>query len=193
MPAEDEQLPTYGRFYIHSTVMGDTNPENKPQFHDVVMCEIAIKGDKNTSISKRVFESDGETPIAYPRMGQDPMTLIDSYPRAWKAYTAGSEDYMEGSPLDVLPGVGMSAKRNLQSEGIMSVEDLANLQDSLVMGKQGMLDLRKKARAYLAVLEPEKAEAKEAARQAEMNELKAQIAELQAAQKPKRGRPAKEA
>lgn len=189
MPAEDEQLPTYGRFYIHSTLLGDTDPEAKPKYHDVIMCEIAIKGDKNTSISKRVFESDGETPIIHPTIGD----LTEAYPRAWKAYRAGSEDYMDGTALDVLPGIGVSAKRNLQSEGIMSVEDLANLQDSLVMGKQGMLDLRKKAQAYLAVLEPEKAEAEKAAQQAEMDDLKAQIAELQAAQKPKRGRPAKEA
>ncbi len=169
--------------------MGDTNPENKPQFHDVLMCEIAIKGDKNTSISKRVFESDGETPIMHPSLGD----LTEAYPRAWKAYCAGSEDYMDGTPLDGIPGLGVSGKRNLQSEGIMTIEDLANLQDSLVMGKQGMLELRKKARAYLSAMEPEKAAAEEAERQAEMNELKSQIAELQAAQKPKRGRPAKEA
>lgn len=189
MPAEDEQLPTYGRFYLHSTVTGNNDPEAKPKYHDVVMCEIAIKGDKNTSISKPVFEADGETPIIHPTIGD----LTEAYPRAWKAYRAGSDDYMDGTALDVLPGVGVSAKRNLQSEGIMSVEDLANLQDSLVMGKQGMLDLRKKAQAYLAVIEPEKAEAKEAERQQEMDDLKAQIAELQAAQKPRRGRPAKEA
>jgi hypothetical protein len=153
------------------------------------MCEIAIKGDSNTSMSKRVFEDDGETLIMHPRLGP----LTEAYPVAWKAYQTGSEDYMEGSPLDAIPGIGISAKRNFQSQGIMSIEDLAGLQDNVVLGQAGMLDLRKKAQAYLTAMEPEKAAEEEAARQAQMDELKAQIAELQAAQKPKRGRPKAEA
>ena len=190
MPA-DEQLPTFGRFYEHSTLRGDPEFEdgNKPVYHDVLMCEIAIKGDKNTSISKRVFKDDGETAVEHPTLGD----LREAYPLAWNAFKSGSDEYMEGSPLDSIPGIGVSAKRNLQSEGIMSIEDLAGLQDSVVTGKQGMQELRKKAKAYLTAMEPEKAAAEEAERQAEMDELKAQIAELQAAQKPKRGRPAKEA
>ena len=190
MPA-DEQLPTYGRFYMHSTVRGDPDYEQakKPVFHDVLMCEIAIKGDHNTSISKIVFESDGETPINHPNLGD----LRDIYPVAWIAFTSGNEDYMEGSPLDVLPGLGVSMKRNLQADGIMNIEDLAGLSDSIITSQAGLLELRKKAQAYLAAMEPEKAAEAEAERQSEMDELKAQIAELQAAQKPKRGRPAKEA
>jgi len=191
MPAQDEQLPTYGRFYLHSTVKGDPEPDkhNKNVYHDVLMCEIAIKGDMNTSISKPVYESDGETPIEHPNLGN----LTEAYPRAWKAYQSGSDEYMDGSPLDAIPGLGVSAKRNLQSEGIMSIEDLANLSDTIVGNKQGMVELRKKAQAYLTAMEPEKAAAAESERQAEMDELKAQIAELQAAQKPKRGRPKAEA
>ena len=191
MPANDEQLPTYGRFYDHSTLKGNSNPDkqNKPVYIDVLMCEIAIKGDKNTSISKRVFEDDGTTAIDHPGLG----ALPEAYPRAWKAYKSGSEDYMDGSPLDAIPGLGVSGKRNLQSEGIMTIEDLAALPDSIVDSKSGMLELRKKAQAYLTAMEPEKVAAEEAERQAEMDELKAQIAELQAAQKPKRGRPKAEA
>lgn len=189
MPADD-QLPTYGRFYMHSAVRGDPDYEDtkKPVFHDVLMCEIAIKGDKNTSISKRVFENDGETPIEHPQLGD----LREAYPIAWGAFKTGNEDYMEGSPLGALPGIGLSMKRNLQADGIMNLEDLAGLPDSVVSGKAGISELRAKAIAYLAAMEPEKAAEAEAERQAEMDDLKAQIAELQAAQKPKRGRPKQE-
>lgn len=186
MPA-DEQLATYGRFYMHSALKGDPHPDqhNKPVYHDVLMCEISIKGDKNTSVSKRVFEDDGETPIMHPNLGD----LREIYPRAWKAYQMGSEEYMDGTPLDVIPGLGVSGKRNLQSEGIQTVEDLAGLPDNVVIGKSGMLDLRKKAQAYLAAMEPEKEDAEKQAMLDKMAEMEAKIAELS---KPKRGRPKRE-
>jgi len=173
MPADD-QLPTYARFYVHSQLQGDPNPSehNKPVYKDVVYAEVMIKGDKNTSFARPKRDSDEK-----------------DYPMAWKAFVEGNDDYSEGTPLKNIPGVGLSDQRNLQSEGIMSVEDLAALDDNVVLGRAGMVDLRKKAQAYLKVLDPELEAQKEAERQAEMDELKAQIAELQAAQQPKRGRP----
>ena len=177
MPA-DERLPTYARFYLHSQLQGDPEPDkdNKPVYADIVYAEVIIKGDKNTSFGRPKRTSD-ET----------------DYPKAWNGFVEGNDDYSEGTPLKNMPGVGMSDQRNLNSDGIMCVEDLAALPDSVVIGKSGMVDLRKKAAAYLSFLNPEKAERKEAERQAEMDGLKDQLAALQEQiNKPrKRGRPAK--
>jgi hypothetical protein len=180
----DEQLPTYGQFYDHAAILGDNDPTAKPKWADYVMCEITIKGDKNTSNSKRVFEDDGVTPIDHPTIGD----LTIAYPRAWAAFQNNSPEYIDGTQLEVLPGIGKSAARNLQNDGIMTVEELAGLPDSVVINKSGMLELRNKAQAYMNVIEPEKAQAEKQAMVDTIAQLQAQMAELQ---KPKRGRPAK--
>ena len=181
-----EELSTYGQFYDHCTLLGNNDTQAKPKYKDVVMCEISIIGDKNTSNSKRVFEDDGVTPIVWPKLGD--LTL--AYPRAWASFQNNSNEYIDGTQLEVLQGIGKSAARNLQSDGIMTVEDLAKLPDSVVTGISGMLDLRKRAQAYMSVIEPEKAAAEKQAMVDEMDEMKRQIAELSA--KPKIGRPPKD-
>ena len=173
MPAE--QLPTYARFYEHSTLMGDPAPQlnNPPVYHDVVMAEIFIKGDKNTSHSKLATDK-----------------LKEMYPVAWKAYQEGSDDYSEGTPLKALPKMGVSAIRNLQTQGIMSVEDLAYLSDSVVIGNPGMQELRKNAKSFLDYMEPGKVQAEKDAQKEEMDGLREQLAEMKALlqSKPKRTR-----
>ena len=192
MPAE--QLPTFARFYLHSAVKGDADPDRKsdPVYHDVVMAEVFVKGDRNTSMRKLVFKDDGVTPVDYYDAERKSFILTEKYPIAWKAYQDGSDDYAEGTPLKALPKMGMSAIRNLQTNGIMCVEDLAQLSDSVCIGNAGMTTLRKQAIAFLEFLEPERLEAQQKARDEEMQDLKDQIAELKAIIAPKpRGRPKK--
>ena len=184
---DEQKRDTYAQFYVHPQLQGDGN------YKDVILAEIFIMGNKNTSISKPVFGLD-EKPIEY--QGQ---TLIDKYPRAWAAFRREDGAELDGDPLRNLAGVGPGQIRNLENMGIETIEDLANLADNVVIGESGMLDLRKKAQAYIAAMHPEKLEAERQASEEraqeqanQINNLQEQLAALQAKleEKPKpRGRP----
>lgn len=129
MPAD-----TYARFYVHPQPQGDdTIKAGGPRFKDVVYVEIFIKGSKNTSFSRPIKEQDKT-----------------DYPKAWQAFKENSFEMTDGTPISVLPGIGPSQKIELQSQGILSVEELAELNDAVVVGIPGMVTLRNRAKAYLA-------------------------------------------
>lgn len=120
---------TYGRFYLHPQKQADG------QYKDVIYVEIFIKGDKNTSFSR-------------PKVDEDEKT----YPNGWKAFVSGQPSITEGNPIGMLPGIGPSEVMNLNAVGIMSIEDLAEL-DEAAMGKlKGGRTLNQRAKAYLAAL-----------------------------------------
>lgn len=168
MPTTD----TYARFYIHPTLIEGKPKSSSAVYDDKVYIEIFIKGSTNTSFSR-------------PKKDEDERT----YAEEWQAYV-NNEDYAsKGTSLAALPTIGPSAQMNLNSKGIHTVEDLAGLSDAVVIGERGMLELRKRAQAYLEALNPEIAkerEIKENAQQATIEELQRQVKEL--SQKPKRKR-----
>lgn len=131
MPAD-----TYANFYIHPSLNGDKTLEAKRNIYDdVVYAEIFIKGSTKTSSARPKKDSDEK-----------------DYPEAWAKFING-EDIATGTPLKSLPNMGPSMILNLNSQGIMSIEDLAALNDSVVIGISGMVDLRKRAQAYMAAME----------------------------------------
>lgn len=194
MPAQD----TYGTFYQHPQVDGKHFQETgEKKYSDVVMVEVFIKGNTKNSISKRVFDDHGE-----PIIGEMGETYLELYPKAWAHYNRESGVELDGTPLRLMGGIGAGQIMNLNAQGIETVEDLANLLDNVVVGEPGMTDLRRKAQAYLAALNPEKAEAKEKAQAAEIELLKQEMSEMKKALEnqtiphktspSKRGRPKKE-
>ncbi len=135
MPASN----TYARFYTHPVLnVVETKKIGHEFYEDTIYAEIFIKGDKNTSFGRPKIEQD-ET----------------DYPKAWTAFSKGIEIQETGTGLNNLPNISPSAQMNLNATGIMTIEDLAELDDSVVIGVQGMLDLRKRAQAYLAVMKDE--------------------------------------
>jgi len=182
MPAKD----TYARFYIHPSLISGSVKNNDAEYKDVIFAEIFIKGSTNTSFGR-------------PKRDQDE----EDYPREWAGYV--NKDWVEknsGTHLSALPTIGPSAQMNLNAKGINSVEDLAELDDQWVIGESGMLELRKKAQAYLEALHPEQAEAKKleqeqlANHQAEtIEDMKLEMAQMKKAlanativEKPKKGK-----
>ena len=184
MPAP---IDTYGNFYIHASKKGGDGPD---EWEDVTMVEVFIKGNPNASISKRVYDADGD-----PVKDREGRTFMELYPKAWAHFNR--EEYSEegGTPLKDIAGVGPSQILNLSAQGIETAEDLAELPDNVVIGESGMLDLRNRAQAYLASRYPEKQKAIDDAKEAELEELKAKVAQMEAMmnQPKKRGRPRKEA
>lgn len=96
-----------------------------------------------------------------------------AYRAEWMAYEAGKE-HIEGTPIEVLPGLPSGMADMLKSLYIHTIEQMANLSD-LGMQKIGMgaNDLRNKCRAYLDK------------NTTEVAALKARIAELEAELKNK--------
>jgi len=167
--SKDDQ--TYARFYIHPSVDGNASAQaNKNIYKDVIMAEVFIKGSRNTSSSHIKTDEDEER-----------------FSREWNEFLTG-EEVIDGTPLSALPGLGPSAEMNFKSQGIVTVEDLANLSDGVVLGTPGMVEMRKRALAYLAAMEPERGEANENLLMDEINALKAEIEAMKSTEKPKRKR-----
>jgi hypothetical protein len=179
MPAK-----TYGVFYDHA------QPQADGTFKDVVMVELFITGNSNTSTSKCVYDENGELVRFESNDERNGKTYPELYPKAWAKYSKDVEYTEAGVDLSNLQ-IGPSAIKNLQAEGIDTVEDLAELSDSVVLGVPGRLDLRKKAQAYMAALRPEKAAAEREAAEREKADLLDRIRKLedQINQPKKRGRP----
>ena len=169
MPTADN----YARFYIHPSLKEGKRGTSSAVFDDVLYAEIFIKGSQNTSFSRPKVDKDEQ-----------------DYAEEWRAYINNEEYSSSGTSLSALPTIGPSAEMNLNSKGIHSVEDLAGLNDSVVIGERGMLELRQRAQAYLEALNPQIAadrEIEQNAQQATIEELQRQIQELQT-EKPKRTR-----
>lgn len=193
MPAVD----TYGVFYTHPKLDGQHFYDTKEErYKDVTMVEIFIKGNTKASISKEVFSPDGN-----PAVASDGETYLEKFPKAWAMFNREAGVELDGTPLKNMGGIGPGQILNLNAQGVETVEDLANLNDNVVIGEPGMLDMRNKARAYMAALHPEKAMAAEKAKEEEMQNLRKEIQQMKEAlenatippeeTKPKRGRPRK--
>ena len=154
MPTSD----TYARFYIHPSLISGKAKTDTAIYDDKLYAEIFIKGSTNTSFSR-------------PKTDQDEIDFKEE----WSAYS-NNEDYKSsGTSLRTLPNIGPSAEMNLNAKGVMSVEDLASLADGVVFGESGMVDLRKQAQAYMAVIEPEKADAEKQALTDQLADMQAKI------------------
>ena len=134
MPAQAQNFTA--RFYLHSTLDGDATLEKGENvYKDVVFIEIRAKGDKNTSFSRPMTESDkGEFPVS------------------WGEYSSQHVDIEDGTSLQHLPGVGPSLLIELKKHGITTIEDIAGITDANAFNIQGALNLKHKAVAYLAAM-----------------------------------------
>lgn len=143
--------------------------EGRPIYQTVPYIRIHIPGGKSI-IERAVTEEDRY-----------------EHPRQWARFEAKKEQIGDGTPLSAWPAMDVAHVAELNAQKIFTVEQLAGLNDSQVLGLGlGATELRKKAQAYLDVaggnvgaieaLSGENARLKE-----EMDALRAQFAELKAA------------
>lgn len=82
--------------------------------------------------------------------------LKENFPAEYAAYKEGGRGKVrpKGTPLTELTGVGKRKQQNLIHQDVSTVEELADLSDASVgaLGA-GTVDLRKKARDYIAARE----------------------------------------
>ena len=126
------------------------------------------------------------------------------YPQEWAAFQAKHENQIPGTPLAAVPWLSRTQIAEYNALSIFTVEQLATLPDSVASRIMGFNSIREKAQRFLkasqdsAYQERLEAEAKaaaerDAAKDAEIGELKARLAALEAAMQapatPRRGRP----
>lgn len=97
----------------------------------------------------------------------------------WEAYTRGREQVSSGTPIELLPGLDQARADAFKVHYVMTIEQLAELSD-LTAQKTGIgsLDLRDRARKYLASRGADKRALEDA--QAQIIDLTAKLAAMQA-------------
>lgn len=105
------------------------------------------------------------------------------YPEEWRAYKDGRESFVNGTPIELLPGVPKGMLDAAKALNIVTIQQLAELSDS---GAQtyghGAIDLRRRAKEFLS---QDKTGELALLRQ-EAKELREQIAALQLLVRPQR-------
>lgn len=139
--------------------------EKRPIFDDVEMVRIIIPGDTKRKPVFRAHE------MHYVPAEKRQMTYAERFPGQYKAFRENIEDFVSGTPLSELPFLTVARRAEMKHLGIVTVEQLAGLQDNnmkkLGMDGRGIVE---KAKAYLAA-------AKDTA---EVDDLRRQVAELKA-------------
>lgn len=149
----------------------------RPVYEQREFIRILVPGDSTNIIERLSNEQDRQ-----------------DFPRQYDRFKKGQTAVIDGTPLNMWPVVNKSQVKECEYHEIRSVEQLGQASDT-VCNRMGMgyVELRNKARAWLAAAQDSAIVTKQAAEndhlRGEIEALKQQIAELAT---PKRGRPAKE-
>ena len=148
--------------------------EGRPIFDEIEMVEIRIPGDNKTVFVDRVFRKDG-TPNGAGLMNKPP-AYIERWPRHYDNFKAKQPAALIGTPLSEWPPMTVSKVAEFRALGIHTVENLADLTDGH-LSKLGMggREWREKARAYIQDAKAGSAAAENAALQAQLDAMQAQI------------------
>lgn len=161
-PNTRERDTSIPRFYMEpfkneakSAAMG------QPVFEEREMVEILIPGDRLTVVSRIVGEEQRRR-----------------WPEHYKAFKAGLEAPLDGTPVEQLPGITAARVEELRFAHVRSIETLANLTDAQLAKavSMGGQTLREQAKRWLEAAAGAAPAEKLAAENAE---LKATIDQLQ--------------
>lgn len=162
---------------IDSQAVVGSDRDNNAEFYmhpraGVPYCRMVFGGDKTKEWDQPVRDIDKKR-----------------YPVAWANFEQGLERFHGQTRLEEWAAVDEGLRRHLNYNNIFTVEQVAGISDSnLDTLGPGSLEIRAKAQEMIA--EKEKQAAFEPM-QAEINELRAQIAAMQTEQPKRRGRPPK--
>lgn len=165
---------TKGKMHVffHTTQVKDnfqTAQQKRPIFREKVFITKLVPGDQFLRIDRPIRETD-----------------MEEFPVEYQRFLQKKEQVPEGTPIAAWDEISDTQKAEFLALNILTVDQFANLPDSVGNKIMGFNDLRQKAREFCTP-------AKElmnrlAAQDNEMAELKRQLAEL-TAQKRGPGRP----
>lgn len=169
--AMDKKLVT--NFYVRAVQNTfKTTQEGRPIFDEQEFIRIIIPGDTKTIIDTQV--------TAEHRF---------RFPEKYELFKKGMAQAQSGTPLEVWPQMTVGQVAELKAMHITTVEQLADLSDTLAQKIMGSHQLRQKAQAFLAAAAGDAQNSKMAAelekRDVEIAALKEQMAQiLKAKSKP---------
>lgn len=152
----------FATFYTEAVQLGaESERAGRPIFKDVPFVRIVIPGDQNNIIDRKANDMDKER-----------------FPEAWARYQRGEATGHTGTPLEQWPAITRSQVKEAKYFEVHTVEQLASLADSHCQRLgMGFMELRTKAKAYLAAAE---GNAHNEAQAAEMERLRQELADLKA-------------
>ena len=157
-----------------------TMTEKRPIFEEKIFLKKLVPGDSTLVVDRPMREQD-----------------IDEYPIEWARFEQKKEQKVSGTPIDVWSAISETQKAEFKALHIFTIDQFAQLADSVGNKIMGFNDLRDKARAFIAAAKDsavfDKIRAETDAKLAQQEEEMAQLRELvnQLSAK-KSGRPKKE-
>ncbi|WP_353144714.1 hypothetical protein [Paracoccus sp. (in: a-proteobacteria)] len=147
----------------------------RPIFKDQEVVEIRIAGDRN-------FAPTYPAKSMWKRIDGEERTYADRWPEAYARFKQGQEQVAHGTPLSELPFLTEARRQELRMLKVYTAEALASLDGKNLtsLGPHGR-EMKDSAAAYL---ERAQGLAQDIALKAEVEELKAKLAELEATKKP---------
>jgi hypothetical protein len=157
-----------------------TMTEKRPIFEEKIFLKKLVPGDSTLVVDRPMREQD-----------------VEEYPIEWARFEQKKEQKVSGTPIDVWSAISETQKAEFKALNIFTIDQFAQLADSVGNKIMGFNDLRDKARAFIAaakdsaVFDKIRAEtdAKLAQQEEEMSQLRVLVEKLSA---KKTGRPKKE-
>ena len=157
-----------------------TMTEKRPIFEEKIFLKKLVPGDSTLVVDRPMREQD-----------------IDDFPIEWARFEQKKEQKVSGTPIEVWSAISDTQKAEFKALNIFTIDQFAQLADSVGNKIMGFNDLRDKARAFIAAAKDsavfDKIRAETDAKLAQQEEEMAQLRELvnQLSAK-KSGRPKKE-
>ena len=111
---------------------------------------------KSLSEGRPIFEQRAYVQILSPG---DTKNIIDTpvsdehkkrWPSQWEAFLKGSEQPIDGTPLNEWPRLNKAEVEELKAINIFTIEQLADLSDNAAQGAMGLATLKNHAQAHLS-------------------------------------------
>ena len=156
-----------------------TAQENRPIFDEKIFLKKLVPGDSTLVVDRPMRPTD-----------------VEDHPIEWARFEQKKENRVSGTPLDAWPLLSDTQKAEFKAMHIFTIDQFAQLPDSVGNKIMGFNDLRSKARAFIlaakdsALMDNVRAETEKVmqTQAAEIAQLREMINELTA----KKGRPRKE-
>lgn len=146
--------------------------EGRPIYKDVELVEIRIAGERNYTPTFPAHE-------VWKHINGEPVTYAQRFPKEYAMFAAGREQVADGTPLSELPFLTEGERATLRRLKVYTAEALATLEGA------NLKNLGPKAREFKsqaeAYLNRASGASQSVALAAEVEALKAQLAELSAA------------
>lgn len=146
--------------------------EGRPIYKDVELVEIRIAGERNYSPTFPAHE-------VWKHINGEPVTYAERFPKEYALFAAGREQIADGTPLSELPFLTEGERATLRRLKVYTAESLASLEGTNLkaLGPKAR-EFKTQAEAYL---NRASGASQSVALAAEVEALKAQLAELNAA------------